>query len=481
MSSDFGLGVGGKNTTRHVQSLNTMTALGGATEAIDESIIPECCDEERGSLSSPLLNSSETSLRHRPPSSSQQGPRILDRDAAFHQSKGLWQIHRLSRGRSVHHNFRLRVFWRIWNEWIKGDWFHRLAYQRTCMLMFILFVVYSLIVVFFAFVYLAVSKLGRQIHVNPDGSVKVIAFCDMDINDHMEALYFSLSTMTTIGYGVSDYYFGGCWTPLLLVLWQVCTAITFNAIAVGLLFQKISTGRRRGKTITFSDKAVIRRIRGIPHLMFRIGELRRYHLIEASLRVYCVRHNRIPIRTKEDGSSDVETAHFLTRQMKLLHPDAAFGSHILMSIPQVLVHRLDETSPLVPPRTCWYDSVGGRHISPHASKTENTTLDDAPRDTLAEMDDLEAFLLDREAEIIVLVEGTDEGTGAATQARHSYKPSDLAWNHTFAPCVTPQQTPESQSWVRRRQSPMCTIDFAKFHDIVPAPADCDACAFVLEQ
>jgi hypothetical protein len=456
-----------------------MTALGGTMKATEQSINPECCSEDRGSLNSPLLNSSETSLRQRPSSSSQQGPRILDRDAAFHQSKGLWQIHRLSRGRNFHHNFRPRVFWRIWNEWIKGDWFHRLAYQRTCMLMFILFVVYSSIVVFFAFVYLAVSKLGRQIHVNPDGSVKVIVFCDMDINDHMEALYFSLSTMTTIGYGVSDYYFGGCWTPFLLVLWQVCTAITFNAIAVGLLFQKISTGRRRGRTITFSDKAVIRRIRGIPHLMFRIGELRRYHLIEASLRVYCIRHNRIPIRTKEDGSSEVETAHFLTRQMKLLHPDAAFGSHILMSIPQVLVHRLDATSPLVPPRTCWYDSDGDCHISPHAAETENMTLDDAHRDTLAEMDDLEAFLLDREAEIIVLVEGTDEGTGAATQARHSYKPSDLAWNHTFAPCVTPHQTPESQSSVRRRQSPMCTIDFAKFHDIVPAPSDCDACIFVL--
>ena len=454
-----------------------MTALGGAMKATDESINQEYCDEERGSMGSPLLRSSERSLRQRPPLSSQQSPRILDRDAAFHQSKGLWQIHRLPRGRSSHHNFHLRSFWRIWNEWIKGDWFHRLAYQRTCMLMFILFVVYSSIVVFFAFVYLAVSKFGHRIQINPDGSVKVIAFCDMDINDHMEALYFSLSTMTTIGYGVSDYYFGGCWTPLLLVLWQVCTAITFNAIAVGLLFQKISTGRRRGKTITFSDKAVIRRIRGIPHLMFRIGELRRYHLIESSLRVYCIRHNRIPIRTKEDGSSEVETAHFLTRQLKLLHPDAAFGSHILMSIPQVLVHRLDETSPLVPPRTCWYDSEGRRHISPHAAETENMTLDDAPRDT--EIDDLKAFLLDREAEIIVLVEGTDEGTGAATQARHSYKLSDLAWNHTFVSCLTPHQTPESKSFVRRQQSPMCTIDFAKFHDIIPAPADCDACAFVL--
>jgi hypothetical protein len=137
--------------------------------------------------------------------------------------------------------------------------------------------------------------------------------------------------------------------------------------------------------------------------------------------------------------------------MKLLHPDAAFnGSHILRSIPQVLVHLLDdETSPLVPPRsTCWYDSDGGRHISPHAAEIENMTLDDAPRDT--ERGDLEAFLLDREAKIIALVEGTDEEMGAATQASHSYRPSDLVWNYTSVPCVTPHQTTESKSWVRRQ-------------------------------
>ncbi len=40
------------------------------------------------------------------------------------------------------------------------------------------------------------------------------------------ALYFSLSTMATIGYGTSDYYFGDCWTPFILVLIQVFSAIS---------------------------------------------------------------------------------------------------------------------------------------------------------------------------------------------------------------------------------------------------------------
>jgi hypothetical protein len=86
---------------------------------------------------------------------------------------------------------------------------------------------------------------------------------------------------------------------------------------------------------------------------------------------------------------------------------------------------------------------------------------------------------DRDAEIVVLVEGTDEGTGAAIQARHSYKVDDIAWNYTFADCVFPYRS--RQRYSRGRSShddPAVSIDFSKFHDITPAPLDCDACAYV---
>ena len=118
--------------------------------------------------------------------------------------------------------------------------------------MFILFTVYISIVFLFACIYLSTSQLGQRYHVDPtDGLTQVLPFCAMDIMDHMEAMYFSLSTMATIGYGVSDYYFGGCWTPFLLVLAQVFSAITFDAVAVGILFQRISRGHKRGKQSYF--------------------------------------------------------------------------------------------------------------------------------------------------------------------------------------------------------------------------------------
>ena len=391
-----------------------------------------------------------------------------------------------------------------------------------------------------------------------------------------------------IGYGVSDYYFGGCYSPLLIVLWQVCTAIVFDAVAVGLIFHRISRGAKRSRTILFSDMAVVRRVGGIPYLMFRLGERRQYHLIEATVRCYCVRHTRLAVpvvansmtdTTIHDGptrryntknqrnghqpgpatSSDdrslttpmrIETTHFVSRQMRLVHPDDQYGSHVWMGLPQIVVHRLDDSSPLVPQQPYWFDSQGRSHPNPccrtmersgrtasddcSASRTTKQYLD--PLDTFAttsntstashdnanlsndigrtpsstkppppssssantdiynnyennleqgfsgrsshdDLDSIYAFLDDRDAEIVVLVEGTDEVTGAAIQARHSYKVNDIALNHTFADCVFPYNRRQ-----RRGRSadndPVVSIDFSKFHDVTPAPLDCVQCAYI---
>ncbi len=275
---------------------------------------------------------------------------------------------------------------------------------------------------------------------------------------------------------MSNYYFGECWTPLFIVLSQVCSAILFDAVAVGLLFHRISRGRKRSRTIAFSDKAVIQRIKGIPYLMFRMGELRRYHLVGATIRCYCVRHERIATSTGEVVS--LATTYFLSRQMKLLHPDQSYGSDVWMGLPQVIVHRMDSDSPLVPSAS-WYDGNGTLHTSPNAQKGSDLLMSSEEKN-YSNLDFLKDFLLDRDAEIVVLVEGTDEETGSATQARHSYKVTDLAWNQTFAPCIFPYGSTEEvqQPQMRSRGLPTCSIDFSRFHEVVPAPEDCEVSAYV---
>eukprot|EP00957_Ditylum_brightwellii_P009298 703751-Ditylum_brightwellii.AAC.1 len=43
----------------------------------------------------------------------------------------------------------------------------------------------------------------------------------------------------------------------------------------------MSRGQKRGRTIIFSDKAVVRRVCGVPYFMFRVSELQKQHIIEA--------------------------------------------------------------------------------------------------------------------------------------------------------------------------------------------------------
>ena len=403
--------------------------------------------------------------------------RMLDRNGVFHQSRGHWGVQIFRKG------IRLRPCTARHHKNMWEDWFYNLSYKNTMSLTLILVATYAAIIVAFAYIYLGVSVLGAKYESHEDGTKTHHTYCGMDISNHMEALYFSLSTMTTVGYGVSDYYFGDCWSPWALVLCQSICAIFFQAVAIGLLLNRVARGQKRGRTVIFSDKAVVRHVNGVPYFMFRIGELRRHQLIDASAHAYCIRHERYPTgkstsqqqqqqqeqeqeqqgdksvksNQAEEGVEDVETFHFITREMKLLQE-----SHILMSLPQVIVHRLDEKSPLLPPKL-WYDE----HGVPHRLKDDPTERSDS--------DEMYDFLRDGAAEIVVMVEGTDELTGHSLQARHSYSVEDVAFDHTFGSCVEPWTTDCDTSrrscLPRRHGDPVVRIDFSKFHDLKPVDSN----------
>ncbi|KAL7497169.1 hypothetical protein ACHAWT_008089 [Skeletonema menzelii] len=383
------------------------------------------------------------------------------------------------------------------------DWFHTLSYTPTCILMLGVFAAYFVTIVIFAGLYLTVNKVGERYNNegggggSPNGMdhvggvttgggdgmeydlnmADVSSFCGMDINNHMEALYFSLSTMATIGYGTSDYYFGECWTPFILVLLQVFSALAFSSLAIGLLFQRMSRGQKRGRTIVFSDVAIIRKVRGRWYWMFRVAELRKQHIIGAKIRVFCVRHERCPLSDGEAGRDgnvvELETAHFVSHPLPLLNGsyssnqsssdegnhDCSFEQSILMGLPHVVVHRMDPLSPMMPPRPIWYDESGVPH-GPALSASESltsggagtaessssllATVEDGTAHSMVQdgqitpsADEITEFLHDRHAEIIIYLEGTCEVTGMALQARHSYRVEDIAFHQTFAPCVFP--------------------------------------------
>jgi hypothetical protein len=179
--------------------------------------------------------------------------------------------------------------------------------------------------------------------------------------------------------------------------------------------------------------------------------------------------------------------------MKLLYEET--GSHILMSLPDVVVHRINESSPLML-KDKWYDRHGQRHSLnyniPSRPRSGSTTGPPS-----ASLEELKEFLSDREAEIVVLLEGVDELRGAAIQTRHSYTTDELAWNSEFVPVTFPNvrgnrqegtTTSRGRSMLRRRcnnrdttaKESVVVVDFAKFHETRPVPDNSEGCAYFYE-
>ena len=109
------------------------------------------------------------------------------------------------------------------------------------------------------------------------------------------------------------------------------------------------------------------------------------------------------------------------------------------------------------------------HHHHHHQKTKSQKTREQKRRKQAEIEqgEIEAFLKDREAELIVLVEGIDVMTSATLQARHSYTHSDIVFNHTFGQCVTKSKS-------KKNGKGGAVIDFSKFHDLVKCSFDSDA-------
>lgn len=255
--------------------------------------------------------------------------------------------------------------------------------------------------------------------------------------------------------------------------------------------------------------------------MIRVAELRKRHIIGAKVRLYCVKHERCPVTTPsgEGGAVELETAFFVSQPLSLMNGPSSlevnneenpnfnvtYEQNIIMGLPHVVVHKLDTLSPILPARPVWYDEEG----TPHG---RNSVSDDdmapssilmAERQILAQgstfMNEIIHFLQDRQAEIIVFLEGTCEVTGMALQARQSYRLEDIAFNHTFAPCVYPAGSTLANKggrwnpFTRKRSrvvdgscderhsyqsDAMLEIDFSQFHQIIPTPHDSISCPYV---
>jgi inward rectifier potassium channel len=106
---------------------------------------------------------------------------------------------------------------------------------------------------------------------------------DVRPDSFVDAFYFSVQTMGTIGYG--DMY------PIsraanLIVVTEAVTSLIVSALVTGLVFSKFSQLKPR---VAFTHKITVCPMDGIPTMMFRLGNERGNQIVEAQLRVVMIR------------------------------------------------------------------------------------------------------------------------------------------------------------------------------------------------
>lgn len=65
--------------------------------------------------------------------------------------------------------------------------------------------------------------------------------------------------------------------------------VFIQAFMVGIVFAKLARPIKRAQTLLFSRNAIICHRDGIPCLMFRVGDMRKSHIIEAHVRAQIIR------------------------------------------------------------------------------------------------------------------------------------------------------------------------------------------------
>lgn len=211
-----------------------------------------------------------------------------------------------------------------------------------------------------------------------------------DFADHF---FFSVETLGSLGYGVMSPR--GLYANLVMTL-ETFVGLFNLAIATGLMFARFSRPTAR---IMFSEIAVVAPFEGTPSLMFRAANRRRNLVMEAEVTVSLVRN----ITTSEG---------VVMRRFQDLSVVRARTPMFILT--WQVIHPIDTASPLF-------------------GETAHS-------------------LMEQQAEIVVVMRGTDETFASTIHARASYTPDQIRWGRQLADIF-------SIGADGRRE-----IDFTHFHD-----------------
>lgn len=112
--------------------------------------------------------------------------------------------------------------------------------------------------------------------------------CFLQVNSFMAAFLLSLETQTSIGYGFRSVT-EECPQAVVAVVLQCIVGCIIDAFIIGAVMAKIAKPKKRNETLVFSETAVVALRDGKLCMMWRVGNLRKSHLVEAHVRAQLLR------------------------------------------------------------------------------------------------------------------------------------------------------------------------------------------------
>nr|XP_015817638.2 inward rectifier potassium channel 2a [Nothobranchius furzeri] len=231
--------------------------------------------------------------------------------------------------------------------------------------------------------------------------------CVSNVSSFTAAFLFSIETQTTIGYG-NRYVTDECPVAVFAVVLQSIVGCIIDAFIIGAVMAKMAKPKKRNETLVFSHNATVAMRDNKLCLMWRVGNLRKSHLVEAHVRAQLLKSRR----TAEGEYIPLDQTDI----------DVGFDSgvdRIFLVTPITIVHEINEQSP-------FYDM--------NKQDLENADL-----------------------EIVVILEGMVEATAMTTQCRSSYIASEILWGHRFEPVLF-----EEEKFYK--------VDYSRFHKMIEVPS-----------
>ncbi len=197
---------------------------------------------------------------------------------------------------------------------------------------------------------------------------------DLELSPFGQAFFFSVQTLTTVGYG-SIYPYG--FAAHAIAALEAAMGLMVFALATGLLFSRFSRPTAR---LVFSDQMIVAPYREQTALEFRLANERSNVLMEVQANVMLI--------TVEKGPDGTLKRNFT--ELTLERHQIFF-----LALTWTIVHPITESSPL------W-------------DKTE---------------EDLKRL----QAEVLILIKGYDDSFSQTVHTRYSYRWDEIEWSAKFVP------------------------------------------------